>query len=157
MKMFPVKDDKIRINYRNKIDGLLLLLFYIEKVQGKFWLLFSFPSRAFFFPFLLYKKSKTSSELFSFFLLEFNHQITPQKSQSITYYTFQKSIYFLLLSVTFLFDWSINVLFDLISFCIVYKCVVDYVFYPFGRKNEGNLIFRFEVGHSCKLIYKRLD
>ena len=36
IKLFPVKDDKIRINYRNKIDGLLLLLFYIEKVQGKF-------------------------------------------------------------------------------------------------------------------------
>ena len=23
--MYPIKDDKIRINYRNKIDGLLLL------------------------------------------------------------------------------------------------------------------------------------
>ena len=34
--MYPIKDDKIRINYRNKMDGLLLLLFYIEKVQEKF-------------------------------------------------------------------------------------------------------------------------
>ena len=134
-----------------------LFFFTLKKFRKKFLLLFYFPSFAFFFPFLLLKKSKISSELFSFFLLEFNHQINPLKSQSITYYTFQKSIYFLLLLVTFLFDWSINVLFDLISFCIVYKCVVDYVFYPFGRTNEGNLIFRFEVGHSCKLIYKRLD
>ena len=120
----------------------------------------------YFFPFLrvlsfslscFIKNQKHLLNCFLFFFSNLIIKLTPQKSQSITYYTFQKSIYFLLLSVTFLFDWSINVLFDLISFCIVYKCVVDYVFYPFGRTNEGNLIFRFEVGHSCKLIYKRLD
>ena len=141
--------------------------FALEKVQEKsfdFWK-FSVSKRIFFYANNMkdvhaIQTAKIKNIFWIVFLLFFLNliiKLTSQKSHSITYYTFQKSIYFLLLSVTFLFDWSINVLFDLISFCIVYKCVVDYVFYPFGRTNEGNLIFRFEVGHSCKLIYKRLD
>lgn len=87
------------------------------------------------------------------FLKNFN----PVKTQSITYYTFQKSIYFLFLSVLFLFVGVVNALFDLVFFCAADEHVVNHVLYHFRRTNEYNPVFGLEVGHPCKLIDKRLD